>query len=61
MYLGATLSKMSLEGGKTCWKMLSENYVKASVTNVEESLARDRIILILKCITPFYSKYYPWL
>ena len=34
MYLGATISKMLLEGGNMCWKMSAEQYVKSSVRNV---------------------------
>ena len=39
VYLGATIGKVSLDNGKTCWTMLPEQYVKAAVTNVEEDLA----------------------
>ena len=60
MYLGVTLSKMSLEGSKLCWSILSEHYVKAKVANVEESLSRDERSMPSKCATPFYRKYYPW-
>ena len=41
MYLGETLSMMLLEGGKECWAVLTDQYVKAAVNNVEEILARD--------------------
>jgi hypothetical protein len=36
VYLGATLSKMSLEDGSACWTMLPEQNVKAAVSNVED-------------------------
>ena len=61
VYLGATLSKMSLDNGQTCWTMSPEQYVKAAVTNVEENLARQGKRLPSKCVTPFTSNYAPWL
>ena len=61
MYLGATLSKMTLANGKTCWTMSAEQYCKAAVTNVEEELARQGKRLPPKCVTPFSSNYAPWL
>ena len=45
IYIGATLSKMNLYSGKYCWIMSPEQYVKASVTNVEEDLVRSGKIL----------------
>ena len=60
MYLEATLSKISLEGGNMCWTMSAEKYGKVSVTNVEESLDRGVRRLPLKCETQFSSKYPPW-
>ena len=33
MYLGATLSNIPLEGGKTCLMMSNEQYVNAAVTD----------------------------
>ena len=41
MYLGETLSKISLEYSNVFCMMLYEKYVKSSSTNVEETLARD--------------------
>ena len=61
VYLGATLSKMSLDNGQTCWTMSPEQYVKAAVNNVEENLARQGKRLPSKCVTPFTSNYAPWL
>jgi hypothetical protein len=61
VYLGASLAKMTLENGKTCWMMSPELYVKATVTNDEESLAKDGKRLESRCVTPFSSKYAPWL
>jgi hypothetical protein len=37
---GATIAKMALADGKTCWTMSPELCVKAAVTNVEEDLAK---------------------
>ena len=39
VYLGATLYNMKLESVKYCWTISTEQYVKATVTNVEEYLA----------------------
>jgi hypothetical protein len=61
VYLGATLSKMSLVGGKECWTMSPEQYVRAAVNNVEEDLARKGKRLPTKCVTPFSCNYAPWL
>jgi hypothetical protein len=61
VYLGATIAKMSLGNGETCWTMSSEQYVKAAVTNVEEDLAKHDKILPSKCVTPFSCNYAPWL
>jgi hypothetical protein len=41
MYLGAAVSKMSLDNGKWCWTMSPKTYVKSAVTDVEEHLARS--------------------
>ena len=38
VYIWATFANMKLESGKYCWTMLPEQYVKASVKNVEEDL-----------------------
>ena len=55
MYLGATVSNISLEGGKMGWKMSDENYAKASVTNVGYSLDRYERRLPSACVTTLYS------
>ncbi len=61
VYLGATLAKMTLETGKSCWTMSAEQYCKAAVANVEEELAKQGRRLPPKCVTPFSSNYAPWL
>ncbi len=60
VYLGATLAKMTLDNGRTCWTMSPEQYVKAAVINVEEDLAKQGRRLPSKCVTPFTSNYAPW-
>ncbi len=59
--LGATLDKMELADGKTCWTMSPEQHVKAAATHVEEDLAKRGRRLPAKCVTPFSSNYAPWL
>ena len=61
VYLGATLAKMKLESGKYCWNILPEQYVKATVTTIEEDLPKSGKILPLKYVTPLSSNYSPWL
>jgi hypothetical protein len=61
VYLGATIARMKLADGKTCWTMSPELYVKSAVANVEEELARQDKRLPSKCVTPFSSGYAPWL
>ena len=41
--------------------MSTGQYESSAVTNVEESLSRGGRKLPSKCVTPFNSKYYPWL
>jgi hypothetical protein len=58
VYLGATIAKMTLAQGKTCWTMSPKQYVKAAVSkNVEEDLAKHGRRLLSKCVTPFSSNY----
>jgi hypothetical protein len=61
VYLGVTLSKMSLDKGKSCWSMLPEQYVRSAVANVEEDLAKNGRRLPAKCETLFSSNYNLWL
>jgi hypothetical protein len=61
VYLGATITKMLLGYGETCWTMSPEQYVKAVVTNVEDDLAKHGKRLPSKCVTPFSCNYAPWL
>jgi hypothetical protein len=61
VYLGATIARMTLADGKTCWTMSPELYVKAAVANVEEDLPKQGRRLPPKCVTPFSSNCAPWL
>ena len=61
VYLGASLTKMKLESGDYCWTMLTKQYVKAVVINVEEDLARNGKGLPSKCVTLLSIYYIPWL
>ena len=58
MYLGARLGKMDVDGVQ-CWTMSAEQYVTASVKNVEESLAKKGLRLPSKCYTPLATDYHP--
>ena len=60
VYLEASLAKMTLDNGRTCWTMSPEQYVKAAVIHVEEDLAKQGRRLPSKCVTPFTSNYAPW-
>ena len=42
MNLGESLAKTSLESGKYCWTMLTEQHVKEVVKNVEEIFVEMR-------------------
>jgi hypothetical protein len=59
--LGATIAKMTLDNGKTCWTMWPEQHVKAAVTNVKEDLKNQGKRLPSKCVTPFSSNCASWL
>ena len=59
MYLGATMEKITLASGQTCWSMNSDQYVKAAVTNVEEKLAKSGRRLPSKCSSPLKAGYKP--
>ena len=50
--LGATLEKMILSDSLQCWSMSSVKYVKASVQNVEETLAKSEKRFLGRCVAP---------
>jgi hypothetical protein len=58
VYLGAQLSKINVDGVK-CWIMSTEKYADASVTNVEESLAKKGLRFPGKVWTPLPPDYRP--
>ena len=58
MYLGAALSVME-DDGVQGWCMTSDKYVKATVENVEQELARVNQRLPSKCKTPMTAGYRP--
>ena len=58
VYLGAQLDKMSVDGFEG-WIMSSEKYVKATIENIEQTLAKSNQRLPIKCRTPLSSGYRP--
>ena len=59
IYLGAQIGKMTIDQSE-CWTMSAENYVVASVKNVEDTtLAKSGLRLPTKCYTPLSSDYRP--
>jgi hypothetical protein len=59
--LGATLAKMTLDNGETCWTASPEQRLKAAVTNVEEDLTKHGRRLPSKRATPLSRNHAPWL
>jgi hypothetical protein len=59
MYLGAKLSKYSLNSGVVAWAMSSSQYVQEAVKNVESYLAEHGLSLPAKAATPLTSNYRP--
>jgi hypothetical protein len=59
MCLGVTLEMKTNSQGTKCWTMSPEKYVDASVRNVEEKLAKDRLRLPNKCLTPMLGAHHP--
>ena len=59
VYLGAQLAKVTTDQGIECWTMSAEKYVDASVTNVEEALAKKGLRLPGKVWTPLPAEYKP--
>ena len=59
VYLGAQLDKITTDQGIECWTMSAEKYVNASVTNVEEALAKIGLRLPGKVWTPLPADYKP--
>ena len=57
-YLGAQLTQKIINGME-CWKMSSEQYVKASIANVEAALESSGQRLPSCCTTPIQANYRP--
>ncbi|KAI2506386.1 Reverse transcriptase (RNA-dependent DNA polymerase) [Fragilaria crotonensis] len=57
-YLGAQLKEMNI-GGRMCWTMNCEQYVKSAIANVEAKLNESGQRLPSKCLTPLQSNYRP--
>ena len=57
-YLSAQLGQMAINEN-VWWYMLSENYVRAVITNIEETLNKSGQKLPNKCKTPLSSGYQP--
>ena len=59
MYLGASLSRLDNEDGDACWAMSSDQYCKAMIQNVEDTLKKKGLRLPSKCYTPLQNAYKP--
>ena len=57
-YLGAQLTQKIINGME-CWTMSSEQYVKASIANVEAALKSSGQRLPSRCTTPIQANYRP--
>jgi hypothetical protein len=57
-YLGAQISKMTIDG-VSCWTMSSEQYIKAAIANVVTKLDKEGQRLPTRCVTPMKSGYRP--
>ena len=60
-YLGANIKEWQLPGGRLCWSMSSEQYVKNAVRNLKEILKNEDRTLTLKtkASTPLPHGYHP--
>ena len=56
VYLGSQLNTMTVDGFDG-WTMSSQKYIKATIDNVEEVLAKTDQRLLTKCGTPLKSGY----
>lgn len=59
MYLGCSLSKKNNNTGKECWAISSHDYVKQSITTIEEKIKRIGKQLPKRCSAPLTSGYHP--
>jgi hypothetical protein len=58
IYIGASLEQVTTQGGTGCWAMSSEQYVKAAVTNLEATLAKQDMRLPTSSV-PMSASYHP--
>ena len=58
IYLGAFLEQVETQGGTKCWSMLSEQYAKAAVTNLEYTLSKKDMRLPNSAV-PMSTSYHP--
>lgn len=56
-YLGRSIAKVTNSANIVCWTLSSEKYVKLTVANVEEKLAKANLQLPSRCNSPFKSGY----
>ncbi len=57
-YLGAQIMQKVI-GGRECWAMTSEQYVKAAIANIEATLHESGQRLLSKATTPMQANYGP--
>jgi hypothetical protein len=57
-YLGAQIMQKVI-GGRECWAMTSEQYVKAAIGNIEATLHESGQRLLSKATTPMQANYQP--
>ena len=58
-YLGAKLTKKSLQNGKYCWSLSSDKYANAAIANVDESVKKKGKKIPEKVRTPMTSSFIP--
>lgn len=58
MYLGARISKKTIDGTDT-WSMTSQDYIKAAIVEVESKLQKKGKSLPKKTNVPMYQSYCP--
>lgn len=59
IYLGAKISKMTLENGAVAWAMSMSQYVQEAVRNVEDHLKKHGMYLVKGVDSPLAPKYSP--
>jgi hypothetical protein len=59
MCLGASLEPKVNSAGAKCWSISPEKYVAASVSNIEEKLAKEGQRLPSECPTPMSGEHHP--